>query len=699
MPDPLTEYAEYTGTSLKFLSALPLHTSGDFIVYELPSRVEKRRDLRPNAEPRFLWVRGKNGPDHLRALWPAMPTPGPRYTPEVWLTEGESDAIVARHAGLDAYAVTNPGKELPAKTIQRLQSSGAQTVVLAFDADPAGYAYVPKYRAAFERSGVSIDLKRCALEELVIDGEKDLRDIWLRIRDPEEFSAMLRNAVTDDLDVGEDPRPNVDAAAVEIRTNANAETDGPGPEDWPEPEELTDAPQTQVLELSPAIIPDVLRDWCVDIAERMNAPLDYAAAAALVTLSGAVVRRAAIRPKKHDDWTEIPNLWGAIVGGPGMMKTPVLREILSPLRELERAAWEKNEYHAEQHRRAVYEYEQRMKVKGAEYEEPPPRPPNTRYIINDATVEKLLEVLRDNPNGLLLYRDELTGLFSTFDMAGRNPDKAFYLQAWTGKEDHAEDRIGRGSSITKNVCLSMIGTIQPGPLSAYVHDATDGGTRADGFLQRLQVLVWPNAPRYAYVDRTPDEHAREDVRKLLSDWVSYSADVPNVYQFDTQAQAQYIDWSEGIKIRARSGSESEAFREHLEKYAGLVPSIALLCHIARHTQTAHENERIDTYELGQAIGWATYLEGHARRVYAISEGNEDAAAALLQRIKAGDVRTGFTVGDLSARKFKALRFASDIEDAVDVLTQLKILRPKLITHEGRGRNTVRYEINPKVIQM
>ena len=39
--------------------------------------------------------------------------------------------------------------------------------------------------------------------------------------------------------------------------------------------------------------------------------------------------------------------------------------------------------------------------------EPPAR---RRYLTNDSTVEKLGELLNQNPNGVLCYRDELTGL-------------------------------------------------------------------------------------------------------------------------------------------------------------------------------------------------------------------------------------------------------------------------------------------------
>ena len=48
--------------------------------------------------------------------------------------------------------------------------------------------------------------------------------------------------------------------------------------------------------------------------------------------------------------------------------------------------------------------------------------------LNDPTVEKLRELLKDNPRGLLLIRDELSGLLRSFDKQGREGDREFYLE-------------------------------------------------------------------------------------------------------------------------------------------------------------------------------------------------------------------------------------------------------------------------------
>ena len=89
------------------------------------------------------------------------------------------------------------------------------------------------------------------------------------------------------------------------------------------------------------LLPDAMRPWVEDIAERMQCPLDFPAVGAMIALAGAVGRRVGIRPKLRDSWMVVPNLWGLLIGRPGIMKSPPLKEVLKPVHRLEiRAAEE-----------------------------------------------------------------------------------------------------------------------------------------------------------------------------------------------------------------------------------------------------------------------------------------------------------------------------------------------------------------------
>ncbi|MCC7261581.1 MAG: PriCT-2 domain-containing protein [Candidatus Latescibacteria bacterium] len=87
--------------------------------------------------------------------------------------------------------------------------------------------------------------------------------------------------------------------------------------EWPAPQPLPDSlPPVELFE--PALLPEAFRPWIEDVAQRLQCPPDFPAVGAMVALAAVVGRQVALRPKVADDWAVVPNLWGAIVGRPGL---------------------------------------------------------------------------------------------------------------------------------------------------------------------------------------------------------------------------------------------------------------------------------------------------------------------------------------------------------------------------------------------
>lgn len=283
----------------------------------------------------------------------------------------------------------------------------------------------------------------------------------------------------------------------------------------------------------PDLLPEPLMGWAVDCAERMDRmPVDFPAVAIVAALGGLIGRRVAIYPKRYDNWLVTPNLWAAVIGRPSTKKTPSLTEALRFTRLLETQANEAYQaalidYEAEKeadnlHRKAM-EGELKKKAKsdkgaakrmllemGADETPPPTR---IRYMVNDTTIEKLGELLKQNPSGLLLFRDELTGWLTSLEKEGREQDRAFFLESWNGTGSFTWDRIGRGTIHVPSVCLSVLGGIQPAKISPYLRSMSSG-TGDDGLLQRFQLLVWPDAGTPVHVDKACNQAAWDKVRAL-----------------------------------------------------------------------------------------------------------------------------------------------------------------------------------------
>ncbi len=117
-------------------------------------------------------------------------------------------------------------------------------------------------------------------------------------------------------------------------TLCSAQAVGNGPVSWknrprPLPEELP-----PVKDFDQSLLPTSLTPWVVDTWERMQCPPDYPAVSAMVSLAGVVGRQIAIGPQEQTDWIVVPNLWGLLVGRPGLMKSPAMESMLAPIKRL-----------------------------------------------------------------------------------------------------------------------------------------------------------------------------------------------------------------------------------------------------------------------------------------------------------------------------------------------------------------------------
>jgi hypothetical protein len=475
---------------------------------------------------------------------------------------------------------------------------------------------------------------------------------------------------------------------------------------WPKPSPLPEGlPPVPAFDMD--LLPDVMRRRVEDIADRMQCPADYPAVAMLATLSGIVGRRITIRPKRRDDWTVTPNLWAMIVGRPGIMKSPALDEILRPLRAIQARAMDAYKVDLADYDAAAMVRQERKKVnqtairaalkKGDKTEAhdlareslaTDEAPICRRWIVNDATVEKLGEILADNPDGVLVYRDELTGFFRTLERQGHEADRAFYLEAWNGDGSYTYDRIGRGTLNISSVCLAMLGSIQPGPLSTLVRMMRGNGD--DGLLQRFQLAVWPDqSGEWVNVDRDPDYRARDEIDGLLNQIATMPAQAEPA-RFDDAAQETFDAWRTELEQRLRADLPA-VLEAHLAKYRSLVPSIAVLCELA----SGSFGSSVSQDSVVRAIGWAAYLEEHARRIYAPALAPDlDAALALAAKITAGDIGDRFALKDVYRPGWTSLATRDEAAAAVAVLDDFDWVRD--VREETAGRTRTVYMLNPAV---
>jgi putative DNA primase/helicase len=141
----------------------------------------------------------------------------------------------------------------------------------------------------------------------------------------------------------------------------------------------------------------------------------------------------------------------------------------------------------------------------------------------------------------------------------------------------------------------------------------------------------------------------------------------------------------------RRGEEHPAIEAHLAKYRSLVPSLALLIHLADGG-----GNPVGVAALERACAWAEYLESHARRVYSRGLAPDYVAArALAAKILQQELPQKFALRDVYRHQWTALTTREEAAKAADVLVDLQWLRE--VKGETGGRPSLTFVVNPRVL--
>lgn len=485
------------------------------------------------------------------------------------------------------------------------------------------------------------------------------------------------------------------------------------------------APRALPPELAPvepfplAALPDAMRPWVADVAERMQCPPDFVAVPLLVGAASLAARHVAVRLRRLDDWQENANLWALIVGRPGVMKSPAMRAALAPLERMEAQSAEAFNATLAQHKAEAMAAKLRAEARAGEAKkalkkdqgadvaamlaaiEDMPKPTRRRYIVNGPTWEKLHALLSENPGGLLMVRDEMSGWLRTMAREESAEARSFFVQGWSGGS-FTVDRIERGTITAVDMRLSIIGAIQPGPLGAVMHESS-GGAGDDGLIERF-LIAWPDDPgEWRDVDRLPDGTARLRVREafdrleVASAW-SLKAEQPvgpdgepaglPLLRLDGEAMEAFADWRADLERRLRA-PEGDATEAALAKFRHHVPALALTIHLCDGG-----GGPVTGAAMVRALALGDYFESHARRLHGASQrATVRAAKLILRKARAGELGSPFAARDVYRPNWAGLSDREAVNDALEMLAAHGWLREaKVAPGEAGGRGTVVYSL-------
>lgn len=368
----------------------------------------------------------------------------PLSTP-IYFCEGEKDAESLAALGLVATTMSE-GAAAPWAPAATKWFEGRPVIILP-DADVPGRAHALKVAKALYGTAASIRIVDLYPER---DDGSDVSD-WLADAGDDRDHLETLGAV----DVPEWQPLAEETAAVE--------TDD---EEWPDPKPIPRG-LLEVPAFDLNFLPDALKSWVGDVSDRLQCPPDYVAVTAIVAYGSVLGRRIGIKPQMKTPWIEVPNVWGCFIGRPGMLKSPAMQEALKPLHRLEAEAIKNNEVAQAAYDAGMSEYKLRQSVAaslmkkelkkgggqkietGFDVGEEPQEPKVVRYRTNDTSYEALGELLKSNPTGVLVERDELISLLRHLDHEDQVNARGFFLSGASGTMSYSFDRIGRGILVWK----------------------------------------------------------------------------------------------------------------------------------------------------------------------------------------------------------------------------------------------------------
>ena len=306
------------------------------------------------------------------------------------------------------------------------------------------------------------------------------------------------------------------------------------------------------------IFPKAIRDIIEALEEYENYNVDFSSASFLTVFAAAMGNTWSVR--FMTGWVSRPIIYMVLVGSPSCGKTPPLQQAVAPLLKLD------GEYDMIYCKEMeTYRQWERMSAKQREKHSLPEEmkmPQRKCHVVVDSTVEALIGALRDNPRGVLIYKDEIDSLLSNFNRYNGS-DEGYFLSLFSGTPFKYSRKSNNEHIFLANPYCSIIGSTQPGRL-----DEQFGGKRMmNGFSSRF-LKVYPEIDKMPSWNDTamPDgvlEEWGRIIRKVVT--VTPSTDQEGKATsiellFSQEAKLRVIQWKDEVNNKVYAETDSDAVR-------------------------------------------------------------------------------------------------------------------------------------------
>jgi hypothetical protein len=452
------------------------------------------------------------------------------------------------------------------------------------------------------------------------------------------------------------------------------------------------------------VLPESVRDFVVEASQAIGCDCSYIALPLLVAAASAIgnTRRLVL---KHG-WHVPPILWGAIVGESGTCKTPAFRVVMKPIMEAQAEQLRRYEEACLRYEAEVLQYEKNLaewKRNRRDVQPPPdkPEPPQAvRYVVSDTTVEALAPILKSNPRGVLLARDELSGWIGSFERYANtgkgkaSADAAHWLSMYSAESITVDRKTGTPKTIyVPHAAVSVVGGIQPGILRR----ALSIEHLESGLAARLLMAFPPRrAKRWTESDITPEHEAMlaQIFGRLLmlnGNTDDEGNNQPISVKLTCEAKALWIRYYNSHNIE-----QTDLTDEMAAAWSKLEEAAARLGMVVHYLGWAggsiHDELLLGEEAMAAGIALAEWFKREARRVYAMF--GESVEERDQRRLVAWiETKGGVVTAREVQRGCRWLREPGQAEAALEKLVKAGLGHWEQSTAGQRGQPTRRFKLS------
>lgn len=324
------------------------------------------------------------------------------------------------------------------------------------------------------------------------------------------------------------------------------------------------------------VFPENIQKYLSLCNQTLNSSIDYMGCSLLFVLSIITGNSMIIEVK--NGWIETANLWLVLVGKAGIGKTPSINNIVFPLmkqntREIKKFIKDSAKYEA---------YRNLDKV-DQELSEEVKKPNKTQFIVNDVTMEALIDLHGENKNGIGILRDELAGWFKDMNRYSQGSDLEHWLSSWSGKEINMNRKTAK-SSFVERAFIPVLGGIQPDIMDTIYTSEN----KENGFVDRML---------FSFPDLEVEKYNEREINQQQLDWyhdyimamyeairgiIKYNSEdqiEPIKCRFSKEAKKEWVRIFNNISEQQNSDIENEYMKSMLPKQKSYIPRFALLLQV------------------------------------------------------------------------------------------------------------------------